>query len=115
MRKAGTRPVAAPLSDPTATPDDAHVPAVDAALRRVCAELLSADGAQTGGYEILGESLLRLRVNPGSSARGEGDGGVAGVPAGQGRGAEGHEVPGGEAASRALELVHRRTRRLIRL
>ena len=33
----GDKPVSAPLSDPTARPDDEYVPAVDAALRRVCA------------------------------------------------------------------------------
>ena len=44
----GTRRVAAPLSDPTAVPDEAHVPAVDAALRRVCAELLAEGGARPG-------------------------------------------------------------------
>ena len=41
----GDKPVSAPLSDPTARPDDEYVPAVDAALRRVCAELLSENGA----------------------------------------------------------------------
>lgn len=44
----GTRRVAASLSDPTAVPDEAHVPAVDAALRRVCAELLAEGGARPG-------------------------------------------------------------------
>ena len=34
-----------PEDDPTARPDDEYVPAVDAALRRVCAELLSENGA----------------------------------------------------------------------
>ena len=48
--ESGTRPVAAPLSDPTAVVDEANpaLPAVDAALRRVCAELLGADGARPG-------------------------------------------------------------------
>ena len=41
----GDKPVSAPLSDPTARPNDEYVPAVDAALRRVCAELLSENGA----------------------------------------------------------------------
>ena len=41
----GDKPVSAPLSDPTARPDDEYVPAVDAALRRVCAELLSENGS----------------------------------------------------------------------
>ena len=43
----GDRPVGAPLSDPTAKPGEAHVPAVDAALRRVCHELL--EGTAVGG------------------------------------------------------------------
>ena len=43
--KAGTRPVSAPLSDPTATPGDAHIPAVDAAMRRVAHELLEGSAA----------------------------------------------------------------------
>lgn len=44
----GDKPVSAPLSDPTARPDDEYVPAVDAALRRVCAELLSENGGEPG-------------------------------------------------------------------
>ena len=47
----GDRPVGAPLSDPTAKPGETHVPAVDAALRRVCHELLegtAADGVLAG-------------------------------------------------------------------
>ena len=70
--KLGNRPVAAPLSDPTATPDDASVPAVDAALRRVCAELLSADGAQPGVTVSSGRvsSSSEGREPGGSSAKG---------------------------------------------
>ena len=47
--KAGRRPVAAPLADPTATPGEAYVPAVDAALRRVAHELLDGDAHARGG------------------------------------------------------------------
>jgi glutathione S-transferase len=43
--KAGTRPVSAPLSDPTATPGEEHIPAVDAAMRRVAHELLEGSAA----------------------------------------------------------------------
>lgn len=46
--KAGARPVAAPLSDPTAVPGEAHLPAVDAALRRVALELLDGTAHKDG-------------------------------------------------------------------
>ena len=46
--KAGARPVAAPLSDPTAVPGEAHLPAVDAALRRVALELLDGTAHEDG-------------------------------------------------------------------
>ena len=44
--KAGTRQFGAPLSDPTATPSEEHIPAVDAALRRVVHELLEGSAAE---------------------------------------------------------------------
>ena len=54
-----------------ATPDHAHVPAVDAALRRVCAELLTADGAQPGVTVSSGRVSSSSEGKPGgSSAKG---------------------------------------------
>jgi len=48
----GSRSVSAPLSDPTATPDDAAVPHVDAALRLVAHALLqSSDGHAPGAVK----------------------------------------------------------------
>ena len=41
----GSRPVSAPLSDPTAKPGEAHLPAVDAALRAVAHALLAGPPA----------------------------------------------------------------------
>ena len=43
------------------------------------------------------------------NVRGERDCGEPGVPARQGRCAEGYEVPGGEAVTGAPQLVHRRS------
>jgi glutathione S-transferase len=48
--KKGTRPVSAPLADPTAVPGEEHIPAVDAALRRVVHELL--EGSAEGGGKL---------------------------------------------------------------
>ena len=45
--KAGAAP-SPPLSDPTAVPGEAHLPAVDAALRRVALELLDGTAHEDG-------------------------------------------------------------------
>ena len=54
----GTRPVSAPLSDPTATPGVMHIDAVDAALRRVAAKLVLGDD-DNGAHTVRSDAVAR--------------------------------------------------------
>jgi glutathione S-transferase len=53
----GNRPVAARLSDPTATPDETAIAGVDAALRRVCHELLEGTAAAAAAAKGVGVGI----------------------------------------------------------
>lgn len=62
--KGGTRPVSAPLSDPSALPQEAAVRDVDAALRHVAHSLLvGAAEKQAGGYPLKVCVSKRFSIN----------------------------------------------------
>jgi len=56
----GSRPVAAPLADPTATPGEAYLADVDAALRLTAHQLLAGDGGEGA------RAALRAAAAPGA-------------------------------------------------
>jgi glutathione S-transferase len=74
----GNRLVAARLSDPTATPDKEAIAGVDAALRRVCHELLEGTAAEAAAAAAKGVGV-GVDVSVGMSERGAHDANRAAV------------------------------------